>query len=273
MILMTDKQTQTPTPTPTPTPTHTHTIWNGPYPTWDAACSAAKSQNLAQQAFTSDRWLQRITQQLLDYRNEFNQYAIAQPPRPCNLPWVVALTSSRSIVDFGGSSGWAIDYLQNTLTTSKINSYAIVELESVVEYMKNCRLHDNIVSYQTLDNPPKSCDLLYSNSVLQYFESNAPLLSLIESSTPEYIFLEDLYAKGKEDFFGTQNYYDQAIPVKFLGLGDLLEELSSMGYQQLLNCPYSSPIHGLIKPLPMENYPETFKLHYSLSILFKKVSH
>jgi putative methyltransferase (TIGR04325 family) len=258
---MTDKQTPTPT------------IWNGPHQTWAAACSAAKSHNIVQPAFTSSRWLQRITQQLLDYRNEFRQYAIAQPPRPCNLPWVVALTSARSIVDFGGSSGWAMDYLQNTLTTNKINSYAIVELESVVKYMQDSRLHSSIVSYQTLDNPPERCDLLYSNSVLQYFESNAPLLSLIESTTPEYIFLEDLYAKGKKDFFGTQNYYDQAIPVKFIGLGDLLKELSSMGYKQLLNCPYSSPIHGVIKPLPMENYPEIFQLHYSLSILLEKVPH
>ncbi len=260
---MTDKQTLTPAPT----------IWNGPYPTWVAACSAAKSHNIAQPAFTSERWLQRITQQLLDYRNEFRQYAIAQPPRPCNLPWVVALTSPRSIVDFGGSSGWAMDYLQNTLTTHKINSYAIVELESVVKYMQSSGLHGDVVSYQTLDNPPKPCDLLYSNSVLQYFESNAPLLSLIESATPEYILLEDLYAKGEEDFFGTQNYYDQAIPVKFIGLGDLLKELSSMGYQQLLQCPYSSPILGVSKPLPMENYPETFQLHYSLSILLKKAPH
>ena len=260
---MTEKQTLTPAPT----------IWNGPYKTWVEACDAAKNHNITQPAFTSERWLQRITQQLLDYRNEFRQYAIAQPPRPCNLPWVVALTSPRSIVDFGGSSGWAMDYLKNTLTMHKINSYTIVELESVVKFMQNSELHNKVVSYQTLNNPLAPCDLLYSNSVLQYFESNAPLLSLIENATPEYIFLEDLYAKDEKDFFGTQNYYDQAMPVKFIGLGDLLKELSSMGYQQLLQCPYSSPIHGLIKPLPMENYPEKFKLHYSLSVLLKKEPH
>ena len=258
---MTDKQTQN----------SAITIWNGPYQTWAEACSAAKSLNIVQPAFTSEQWLQRITQQLLDYRNEIRQYTIAQPPRPCNLPWVVALTSSHSIVDFGGSSGWALDYLQNTLTAHKINSYAIVELESVVKCMQSSELHVDVVSYQTLDNPPEPCDLLYSNSVLQYFESNAPLLELIESANPEYIFLEDLYANGEVDFFGTQNYYDQAIPVKFIGLGGLLKDLSSMGYQQLLQCPYTSSIHGVIKPLPMENFPEKFQLHHSLSILLKKV--
>ena len=63
----------------------------------------------------------------------------------------------------------------------------------------------------------------------------------------------------------------QPMPVKFIGLGDLLKELSSIVYQQLLQCPYTSPIHSVIKPLPMENYPGKFQLHHSLSILLKKV--
>jgi putative methyltransferase (TIGR04325 family) len=260
---MTYKQTPTPVPT----------IWNGPYQTWDEACCAAKSHNIAPPAFTSERWLQRIRQQLLDYRNELQKYGIAQPPRPCNLPSIVALTSPHSIIDFGGSSGWAMDYLENTLSEHNIDSYAIVELESIVNYMRSGGFQGDVVSYHTLDDPLEPCDLLYCNSVLQYFESNAPLLSLIESTTPEYIFLEDLYAKGEEDFFGTQNYYDQAIPVRFIGLGKLLLELSSLGYQLLLQYPYTSPIHGVIKPLPMENYPATFQLHYSLSILLKKAPH
>lgn len=245
-------------------------IWNGPYQTWAKACSAAKNYNKNQPAFSSEQWSKRIKQQLLDYRSEFKQYAIAQPPRPCNLPWVVALTMASSIVDFGGSSGWAMDYLQNTLATHKINSYAIVELESVVKCMQDSGLHGKAVSYQTLDNPLKPCDLLYSNSVLQYFESNAPLLSLIERSLPKYIFLEDLVSKSDEDFFGVQSYYNSGIPYRFLGLGNLFKELSSMGYHELVQTPYASPVLGVIKPLPMENFPERFQLRYSLSVLLKK---
>ena len=246
-------------------------IWNGPYLTWLEACNAAKNQDLSQSAFTSERWLQRITQQLLVYRNEFGQSGIAQTPRPCNLPCVVALTSACSIVDFGGSSGWAMDYLHNTLTSHKINSYTIVELESVVDYMQEGGLHGDIVNYQTLDAHLGNYDLLYSSSVLQYFESNAPLLSLIDRVAPDFIFLEDTLAKGEEDFFATQSYYGSAIPHRFLGLGNLLKDLSSKGYQELVRCPYISPILGVMKNLPMGNFPEEFQLRYSVSILLRKV--
>ncbi len=258
---MTDKQ-----PTKTSSP-----IWNGPFQTWDEACSAARNHDLTAPAYTSERWLQRITRQLVDYRAEFLHYGIALPPRPCNLPWVCAMTSPRSIIDFGGSSGWCWDYLKNTLPTNNISSYTIVELESVVKHMQSSGLHENVVNYQTLDDPLAPCDLLYSNSVLQYFESNASLLSLIERTTPDYIFLEDLYAKGEADFFGTQSYYDTAIPHRFIGLGNLLKDLSSMGYHELVQSPYASPILGVMKPLPMENFPEKFQLRYTLSILLRRV--
>ena len=246
-------------------------IWNGPYSNWDEACKTANIIAIGKGAFDSNRWLQRITKQLLDYRNEYQQFGIAQPPKPCNLPLVCAMTSPNSIIDFGGSSGWCWDYLKNTLPTHKISSYSIVELESVVKHMQTNGQHDNIVNYQTLDDPLGPCDLLYSNSVLQYFESNAPLLSLIEHTTPNYIFLEDIIAKGEEDFFGTQSYYNSAIPHRFLGLGNLLMDLSSKGYHELARCPYVSTILGVMKPLPMENFPEELQLRYSLSILLRRV--
>ena len=246
-------------------------IWNGPYSTWSEACKNSKIIAAGGGAWDSNRWLQRITQHLLDYRNEFRQFGIAQPPRPCNLPLVCAMTSPSSIIDFGGSSGWCWDYLKNTLPTHNISSYAIVELESIVKHMQGSGLHGDIVNYQTLDNPLAPCDLLYSNSVLQYFESNTPLLSLIERAEPDFVFLEDTLAKGEEDFFATQSYYNSAIPHRFLGLENLLMDLSSKGYQELVRCPYVSPILGVMKPLSMENFPEEHQLQYSVSILLRRV--
>lgn len=246
-------------------------IWDGPFQTWEEACSAARNHGLSTPAFSNERWLQRITQQLLDYRNEFRQFEIAMPPRPCNLPLVCAMTSPRSIIDFGGSSGWCWDYLQNSLPRHSILSYAIVEQESVVNHMQSSELHGDKVTYQTLDESLARCDLLYSNSVLQYFESNAPLLSLIERTTPGFILLEDTYAKGETEFFGTQSNYESDIPYRFIGLKSLLKELSSMGYYEMIKIPYASPILGLMRPLPMENFAEEFQLRYSLSILLRRV--
>lgn len=243
-------------------------IWQGIYPTWDEACKVAKS--IGGEGHSSERWLQRITQQISDYRDEFRQYGIAMPPRPCSLPLVCAMTNPSAIVDFGGSSGWCWDYLQNSLPNHRISSYIVVETEQVSKHMKESGIHKAPVSYKILKEDIEPCDLLNCNSVLPYFESNTSLLSLIKRTAPQFILLEDLYAKGEDDFFSTQSYYGSAIPYRFIGLQKLLKELSAIGYTELVRYPYASPIFGVIKPLEMGNFPEAKQLRYSFSILLKK---
>lgn len=243
-------------------------IWKDIYPTWDEACKAAKA--VGGEGLGGERWFQRITQQISGYRDEFRQYGIAMPPRPNNLPLVCAITNPSAIVDFGGSSGWCWDYLQNTLPKNRVSSYGVVETDEVVNYMKKSGIHNAPVNYLSLNAPLEPCDLLYCNSVLQYFGSNAPLLSLIKRTTPQFILLEDLVAKSEDDFFSVQAYWGSAIPFRFLGLHKLLQELSSSGYTELVRYPYASPILGVIKPFEMGNFPAAKQLRYSCSILLKK---
>lgn len=243
-------------------------IWKNIYPTWEDACNAAKV--IGGEGHSGEYWLHRITQQIFDYREEFRQYGIAMPPRPSNLPLVCALTASGTIVDFGGSSGWCWDYLQNTLHNHRVSSYVVVEIDEVVNYMKKTGIHNAPVDYRSLKDPLASCDLLYCNSVLQYFGSNAPLLSLIERTTPQFILLEEVVAKGNDDFFSLQSHRDSAIPYRFIGLHKLLQELSHSGYMELVRYPYASPVLGIIKPFEMGNFPEAKQLRYSSSILLKK---
>lgn len=243
-------------------------IWKDIYPTWGEACKAARA--VGGEGLGGERWFQRITQQITDYRNEFRQYGIAMPPRPCNLPLVCAMTAPSTVVDLGGSSGWCWDYLRNSLPSHNISSYVIVEIESVARHMQDSGLHDRPVHYRTMDDLFDHCDLLYCNSVMQYFESNAPLISLAERATPDFIFLEDIMAKGEEDFFTTQSFYNSAIPYRFIGLNKLLQDMASLGYQESFICPYASPVLGVIKPFDMENFPEDKRLRYSLSIFLSK---
>lgn len=243
-------------------------IWKDIYPTWEEACKAAKA--IDGEALGGERWFQRITQQISDYRDEFRQYGIAMPPRPSNLPLVCAMTNPCAIVDFGGSSGWCWDYLQNSLPRHMVSSYVVVETDEVVNYMTKTGIHNAPVNYCSLNGPLDPCDLLYCNSVLQYFGSNAPLLSLIERTTPQFVLLEDLVVKGEDDFFSVQSFRGSAIPYRFLGLNKLLQELSHSGYTELVWYPYASPAHGVIKPFEMGNFPEAKQLRYSSSILLKK---
>jgi len=238
-------------------------IWNGIYRSWDQASEAAKVIGTGG-GLASDRWFQRVTQQLLDYRDEIGKYGVAMPPRPSNLPLVCAMTNSHVILDFGGSSGWCWDYLHNSLPNRKINSYIVIETEEVVNYMSASGLHNKPVEYKTISDLINACDLLYCNSVLQYFSSNAPLISLVERTTPEYILLEDLIAKGEDDFYTVQTYYKSGMPYRFIGLTKLLSELFDQGYTELARYPYASPILGVIKPLEMGNFPQEKQNRYSL---------
>ncbi len=243
-------------------------IWKDVYPTWDEACKSAKA--IGGEGLGGERWFQRITQQISDYRDEFRQYGIAVPPRPSSLPLVCALTNPSTIVDFGGSSGYCWDYLQNTLPQHRVSCYVVVETDEVVNYMENSGIHSTPVNYRSLKDLLNPCDLLYCNSVLQYFGTNAPLLSLIERTSPQFIFLEDVVATDEEDFFSVQSYHDSAIPYRFLGVHRLLQELAHSGYIELARYPYASPILGVIKPFEMGNFPEEKQLRYSSSILLKK---
>jgi len=190
------------------------------------------------------------------------------PPRPSNLPLICAMTNPSTIIDFGGSSGWSWEYLKNTLPNHKIDSYVIIETHFVVKHMKNSNTHAHPVSYKSQSDSLKCCDLLYCNSVLQYFPSNEALLSLVKKTGPRYIFMEDCIAKGNKDIFSTQKYYDSSIPYRFIGLHKMLKELS--GYKELVKYPYSAPINGVMAPLKMENFPAANRIRYAWSILLEK---
>lgn len=254
-------------PLKTQTPNY---VWNGIYRNWSLASEAVKKLG-HDGGLKGDIWLNRITQQLLDYRRELRQYGIAMPPRPCNLPLVCAIANPRKILDFGGSSGWCWDYLMNSVASKDVELYTVVETEDVVNYMISSRLQCSPVEYKTIDRCIGDYDLLYCNSVLQYFESNASLISLAKRVSPTYIFLEELMGKGDDDFYTIQKFYNSGMPYRFIGLSKLLRELSLEGYCEIVRYPYPSPVLGLIKPFEMSNFPDKMQIRYAVSILLKKI--
>ena len=245
-----------------------HFIWNGLYDSWSEVCSVSNI-DINKNSHNRKYWFNRITQQLLDYRTEYKKNIFSMPPRSCSLPSLVSITNSDSILDFGGSSGWCFDYLKNTIHDNFLDSYQIVETESVVNFMKKSLLHSFPVLFSTINEAIKSCKILYCNSVLQYFESNSSLIYLINKSNPEYILLDDLVAV-KNQFFTLQNSYGVNIPYRFIGLDNLLKDLFSEGYVELCRYPYPSVISGVTKKFDMDNFPKENRINYSMTILFKK---
>ena len=151
-----------------------------------------------------------------------------------------------------------------------MTSYVVVETREVVDYMRHAELQAPPVRYQTMEEPMDTADLLYCKSVLQYFGTNDPLLSLVDRIQPHSILLEDLVGRSGEDFFTTQIFRGSAIPYRFLGLQVLLDDLAAQVYFVLVRNPYPSPVKGVVGPMPMENFPPTMQLRYSSSILLKR---
>lgn len=245
-------------------------VWQGVYATWTKALEAA--QELGGKGLSGEAWFRRITEQLNDYRDEIRTFGVAMPPRPCSLPMLCACVNPQSIVDFGGSSGWCWDYLRDSGSGDTVTSYVVVETPEVVKYMKSSALQISPVSYRTLDEPIEASDVLYCNSVLQYFGSNDAFLALVERSQPKSILLEDLVAGTSKDFYTIQRFRGSAIPYRFLGVQALLDDLAALGYFSLSQYPYLSPINGVVAPLPMENLPSSMQLRYSSSVLLERAT-
>jgi len=175
------------------------------------------------------------------------------PPRQSNLALVVKLTNCQKILDFGGSSGWTWEFLKNSIQKNKIRNlkYEILELKEISEYIQKKKLHDD--------------QLRYIN-----FKDNNYFLGVIDKSKPNFILLDGLVAKDKNDFFTVQTFYDSLIPFRFIGLQKLIIELKKRGYSPLYNSPYFSPINGRLGPYPMNNFNRKYRLRYAITILLKK---
>jgi len=147
--------------------------------------------------------------------------------------------SIENIVDFGGGPGWIWAYLVNTNSHGNM-SYYNYELESsrlAFEYLNQQLPSMNFAEIDKISNLIFDRNLLYSNSVLQYFENNSVFLDLIQASNPVSIILDDV-AGGTEEFYSLQNYYGHLQINRFLNLEKLIYEVCSHGYKLSSRRPY-----------------------------------
>ena len=190
------------------------------------------------------------------------------PPRPSNLAHLCAVLRPKSVLDFGGSTGWCWDLLKNSIETEFITRYQVIEHPAVIDFVKTRKFHtDKKILYTGAGEAQKS-DLLYANSVLQYFQDNIAFIELVQRSRPRYILLDDLVVNRRaEDYFGLQEYYGDKIPYRFIGLAPFIESMKAIGFEVLCETAYLSPIAGVIDEFPMENFPPKLRIPHSSSIL------
>ena len=248
-------------------PEKTPLVWEGVYQTWGEALAAGEG-------FSGKRWLDRIVQQLEDYSIDRKKYGnLALPPRPSSLPMLCSLTKSDSIVDFGGSSGWAWYYLKECIDDLLVKRYDIVEIGEICQHFTNSNYHDNQpIHYFTSDEYEGNCDILYTNSALQYIEDDEIFFRLIEGTKPKYLLVEDFLGGAFDNFYSRQIYYDSRIPVKFRNQRNFVSNLLDLSFELQLSKDYITSIRGRIQQFPMSNMPEDKRLRFGQTLLFTKVN-
>lgn len=244
-------------------------IWIGSFQTFEQAKDHAQ-QSL--ENFENDIWISRIINQLQDYKINYSSFGVAAaPPRPCGLPNLISLTAAKSILDFGGSSGWCWEFVNNSVSKNSIEKYTVLENKTVSDLYTSGKLHhDKRVECISDFQDVPIVDILYVNSVLQYLPSNDFLLKIIDKTRASFILLEDVVAlHNQTEFFSLQHYYGKYIPYRFLNFEKLKNELHGKGFDIISVTPYISPIKGKSDIMPMSNFPKKKRVHHSLSILCK----
>jgi putative methyltransferase (TIGR04325 family) len=170
-------------------------------------------------------------------------------PRPSTITEFLLREKFENIIDIGGGPGWIWAYLIKTNLTENL-SYFNLELASsrlAFDYLTKDLPRMKFVELEDLSEIKSAKNLLYANSVLQYFESNSELLKLIQLTDPSCIILDDI-AGAEDEFYSLQNYYGYLQINRFANIQKTIEEISQLGYSLLIRKPYDKKFSSKMTP-------------------------
>lgn len=191
------------------------------------------------------------------------------------LPPVVAIMLDKkddlNILDFGGGLGIGYMTLAESIQDySEKIKYSVVELPDICDQGR--KLHKGWGGITFLNELPASgkYDLVHSASAIQYIEDWKGLLKKLTSYNPDYILLSDVFAGRFSTFVTLQNYYGSKIKHWFFNVDEFVSFFSSIGYSLTMKSYVNSRRLESDDILPMENFPELFRLQQTLHLLFKQ---
>jgi putative methyltransferase (TIGR04325 family) len=179
------------------------------------------------------------------------------PPRPTTLPLMAGQLRARSIVDYGGGSGWAFESIKKSCPGLGLKNYIVLELPDVVEAYAVLPPKDSRLSYKSFHDigSMTSADLLYANASLHYAESDEVFLDTAISLGPAPTILMDGYlAHPALEFFLVQSVYGHEVPVRIPRITSALKVIEERGYQVSACTPMLGPVSGEYRyDLPLEH--------------------
>lgn len=251
--------------------TPSESIFDEVFSSWSEACKASNSLNDAVgalEAFQTSRWIER-------QREYLSRARIGKFPRPTNLPLLAAALNAKSIVDFGGGSGWVSELLLKE--KKRVRTFIVLEIPIIcAEFSIYFKQNSNVFfSPSILDAPrwmTENTDIVYSNSVLQYSPDDSDLTKLVNNLAPEYLLIDDLVTSAGETFYSLQNYYEFKIPYRFSNLKQTENTFAKLGYELLGNFDFPTPLSVAAKFKFSANDSLYSKYGGSVSLLFKKLN-
>jgi putative methyltransferase (TIGR04325 family) len=245
----------------------TNSIWVGIFVNLEDVISTANVLNATKSpAFETRKWLIRQSEML-------NSAKVGIASRHSTLPVLSAVLKSEreiKIYDLGGGSGWVYQYMK-AIGCGPIN-YINQELSVTVKEFQEHFEFDSRVVFTEIPMELNDIDILYSNSVIQYFENLNNLFSLISKIKPTYILLDDVQVSNGTDFFSLQRYYDKFIPTKFYDVSKIVVEMERIGYKLLLKSDYPAIFSDHMMPTISERNESALDRDAPLVLLFADYS-
>lgn len=244
-------------------------IWEGIYDSFQAA-----AQDQIGLGFRGDTYKERtraVAQSCFEALRRAEPIPQFHKQRSTFLPITVAMmlggVERIRVLDFGGGLGIGYMTLQESIgrDIDRVD-YAIVEVPEI------CDLGRKMLGVQYLSelSMVESCDLLHAASSMQYVENWQDLVRTFSSLQAQYILLSDVFAGAINTFATLQNYYESRIPHWFLNLDELLSEYSAHGYRLVMRSDATSRRLNSEDILPMDNFPESYRLKQTLHLLLKR---
>jgi putative methyltransferase (TIGR04325 family) len=249
-------------------------IWEGVYSSFDESSALAQGKG-----FGGDIYRKRslnIARECLQALQNKKPIPWFHKQRSTVLTPVAAMLLSQTarkirILDFGGGFGIGYMTLAESIEKSQQRiDYTIVEVPEVCISGQEL-FPENVLRYESSLPENESFDLVHSASALQYIENWKGILERFAGYNSQYILISDVFAGNIPTFVTLQNYYDSKIRHWFLNVDELISTFQLLGYELIMKSYVSSRRNGVEDILPMNNFPEQYRLDQTLHLLLKKV--
>jgi len=242
-------------------------IWNGVH-------TGFTSDENAEYGFVNQSWINRSVERLtlLNSGNAtpFDQVTTIDTSTLA-IALVCATQTNKEIVvlDVGGNLGQTALLLTSQLGNPRIK-WVVVERE---DFLNACSeitvLPAGIEFISEIDSIKAGSNVVHFGSSLQYFED---WLGATESAVgPEsgWVVLSDIPGNYSIPTFAShQKYYENYLNCWFFNVGEIIEQMSSLGFDLLFQRPHITEVTK--KYFPENSFPPGHRIEYPIDLLFRR---